>query len=922
MNRSLFFFASLPLFLLSGLLAEAKETAFYISKTGNDSWSGELADPNSNRTDGPFATFERAQKAIQNLGDSAKRTGPVCVYVRGGIYSLPNGLKFDKSFSGTSACPTIFSAYPQEEVILVGGRTLGQFKKWKESIYRTNVRSQGFEKIPFKQLFVDGKRQISARYPNFDPANPYGGGWAYADGEFIPMYQNIPGENKRIFTIKEKDVRNWKKPSELEVFVFPRYNWWNNICRVESFDVKTRQIRLAQDPSYAVRPTDRYYIQNALEELDAPGEWYLDKETGDLYLWPENAKSEEELNKSAVVAPSVNTIISVDKGTVNLHFQRFTVECAVKSAFSFTQTEKCKVIGCTIRNTGDYSSCAVGFYGGKDNLIAGCDIHDVGSTAIILTGGDVKTLTPARNTADNNYIHHTGVYYKQGVGISLQGVGNRASHNLIHDCPRFGIGFGGNNQIMEYNEIRHVNLETADTGAVYTGGRDWLGSRGTQIRYNYFHDILGYGFEGGKWVSPHFSWGIYLDDNTGGVDVYGNIVVRCLRGLVHLHNGRDNHIWNNIFVDGRAQQFQGSGWTTEHSYWKSHFPTMMTGYNSVAGLPAWKKMRNMDLNPKDAPLPDGTIMSGNKITRNIFYYHQKRDAKSGIEGKYVELRNFNFQANLFDYNLIWNQGDPITTGKMVPGKPIRQIDFPNPGFEDPEKGKIPSFWGWQEHPSNRCNAELDGKDPASGKWSLRLDSEYVPELKRGNTPILCSKGTPLEPGKSYQIRGKFRASLTKAKVQFYVHYFVPGKYWGTGNTAEIGSEWKELVFSFRIPGPGENGYLQGMDLFKISFGNPNREKVSLYMDDISVFELENRNQWESWQELGMDRHSLIADPLFENPDKDDYRLKSNSPVFKLGFKRIPMSRIGPYRSSDRVTWPIVQAEGAREKPLVNTSINP
>jgi len=95
-----------------------------------------------------------------------------------------------------------------------------------------------------------------------------------------------------------------------------------------------------------------------------------------------------------------------------------------------------------------------------------------------------------------------GEMYKQGVGISLTGVGNKATHNLIHDGPRMGIMFSGNNLLLEYNEIRHVNLETEDTGAVYTGGRDWISSRGSVIRYNYFHDILGYGQMG---ADAHFT---------------------------------------------------------------------------------------------------------------------------------------------------------------------------------------------------------------------------------------------------------------------------------------------------------------------------------------------------------------------------------------------------------------------------------
>jgi hypothetical protein len=71
-----------------------------------------------------------------------------------------------------------------------------------------------------------------------------------------------------------------------------------------------------------------------------------------------------------------------------------------------------------------------------------------------------------------------------------------------------------------------------------------------------------------------------------------------------------------------------------------------------------------------------------------------------------------------------------------------------------------------------------------------------------------------------------------------------------------------------------------------------------------------------WRQLGQDKKSLIADPLFVNWDKDDFRLRENSPAFKLGFQAIPVDKIGPYKSDLRASWPIVEAEGAREKPLV------
>jgi hypothetical protein len=92
---------------------------------------------------------------------------------------------------------------------------------------------------------------------------------------------------------------------------------------------------------------------------------------------------------------------------------------------------------------------------------------------------------------------------------------------------------------------------------------------------------------------------------------------------------------------------------------------------------------------------------------------------------------------------------------------------------------------------------------------------------------------------------------------------------------------------------------------------------SLFTDEISLKEVESLDEWASWRALGMDQHSLIADPLFVNAAQDDYRLQPNSPAFKLGFQPIPVEKIGPYRDELRATWPIVEADGAREKPLTN-----
>jgi len=862
----------IPVSLLAGAWLHAAE--FHVSPAGKDDATGSK--------DAPFATLEGARDALRKHRKEKGLTEAVTIWVHGGTYERSQTFTLEPQDSGSAEHPITYRGVVGERAVIVGAARVNNtdFKPYKDSILQADVNALGLKDVTVRQLLLNGERQILARYPNFDAENPLYGGWA-----FLPEMPNPLPENhqwKQETYVKKEDVRKWAHPEDVEMDIFAQYGWWNWLMPVKSLDAESRKLTLAKACGYDLHPHNRYYFQNALEELDAPGEWYLDKRTQTLYYWPAKPLTHQD----EVRIPKLGTLVKFNAGTKHVTLRGLRFTGCNGNAILLENTESCTIAACHVYHVGHFNGSGISLYGGKNNRAVGNNVSYTGSTGIGVGGGDRIKLTPANNVVDNNHIHHVGVFSRNGPGVGLTGVGNIVSHNLIHHTPRMAVQFSGNNLVIEYNHMHHTVQETQDGGAVYTGGRDWLGSRGTKLRYNYIHDTIGVGQgeHGLHW--PHFTWGIYMDDNAGGVDIIGNIVARSARASLHLHNGRDHLIENNIFVDGGERQVEFNGWNEKHRFYSNHLETMIKGWDSIQGQEAWKNMRNMELNPRNAIREDGTMMSGNVFRRNIIAWKNARL-------RYLDLRNCSPKYNTVEKNLVWNGGDPVLTGinKTGPDKGEELLKTAELLKATPA-GKTPNGWGWNHRPLPEL--QITATDGV-----IEVPGATGPDPKNTKS-VIHAPSLPFVPGAAYRARLKVRSSEKETPLGFqYGSYASPGGYWATPEQRFTATpEWQEIEVTGNLPAEDDPKYQPWMKTFWLRM-DIHDDKGKIQIKDLTLKQADPMNNWDAWQSEGWDKDSLVANPHFVSHEADDFRLNPDSPASKIGFEPIPLEKIGLYPSELR-----------------------
>jgi len=541
---------------------------FYVATDGDDA--------NDGSANSAFATLARARDAVRTWR-AGKATGPVAVTVRPGQYEVRAPLALAAEDSGTDAGPVVYRAEVQGTSVFYGGARLSGFQpvldpailsllpeEARDRVLQCDLKAlgigdygelkvRGFGQSPSPptlELYVDGVPMTLARWPNqgFVGVRKLVEPGAKAEG--------VPA----VFEYDSDRHERWLQAKDAWLFGYFRYLWADATIKVGAIDPATRTLTTAEPYHYGggmdTRQGIQYYAFNMLEEIDMPGEWRLDRDTGVLYLYPPY-----DLDKASVEIGMLSTpMITMDKVS-HVRLEGLVLDLARYNGIVATDAEHCLIAGCTVsRMAGN----GITIRGGRRNSLVGCDIHTIGRRATEVIGGDRKTLTPGEHLVENCRIHFFGrIDRTYTPAIQLEGVGNRVAHNLMYNCPSSVMRIEGNDHLIEFNEVHSAVQESDDQGAMELYRNATY--RGVVFRHNYYHHIG----KTGKGTAVHGQAGIRLDDAISGVLIYGNVFRRSANGHfggVQMNSGRDNIIDNNIFID--CKQGISGGWNPGNSVWR------------------------------------------------------------------------------------------------------------------------------------------------------------------------------------------------------------------------------------------------------------------------------------------------------------------------------------------------------------------
>ena len=596
MNR--FFFCMIGLLCLG---SASYGVEFYVATDGQDT--------NPGTQSSPFATLTRAREAVREAKEEARK--PIRVIVREGTYYLDEPFCLGPEDSGTDRAPVSYETYQDELVTISGGVKLNcRWKPYRDGIMMCELPEVKAGKLSFTQLFVNGKRQHRARFPDYDDSEPGQSGYIRPidripdrtrdpnpDPNEDMTHNNVPPRGI-IYDSKTFTEKEWAKPGEAVIHIFQSYHWGNFQWTVKSVDFRKHTIWFGKGgwqigAKWTSRPinvnrTSQFFIENVFEELDAPGEWYLDKEEGVLYYLP---PGDVELHTALVEAPVLQQVIRFTGDqydpahhitldgfriahTASTFFEKYWIPSGSDwsihrgGAVFMEGARSCVIKNCWFDAVGGNAVFMNNY--NRNNTVTGCKFTEAGESAICFVGtleftnGTILSF-PYECKANNNLIRDCGIFGKQVAGVYISRAKRiTAAHNLIYNMPRAGICLGDGTwggHLIEFNHIYNVIRETWDHGPVNTWGREgyWClthahweqeftephpagdvkiwAEEPTVLRNNYLHGNVGY--DGG------YRQGLDFDDGTSNYHIYNNV---CRDMAISIREGDYRTVENNIII--------------------------------------------------------------------------------------------------------------------------------------------------------------------------------------------------------------------------------------------------------------------------------------------------------------------------------------------------------------------------------------